>query len=92
MEVMTLFKFLVLIHLQLACRYYLIESGLALTVAFLINVSVISVSGAVCNASDLSPEDQASCQDLDLNKASFLLRVNHKSIRKPYKLWFQPLA
>ncbi|KAH0877614.1 hypothetical protein HID58_065008, partial [Brassica napus] len=57
-----------------ACRYYLIESGLALTVAFLINVSVISVSGAVCNASDLSPEDQASCEDLDLNKASFLLR------------------
>ncbi|KAF8049289.1 hypothetical protein N665_2247s0003 [Sinapis alba] len=48
--------------------------SLALSVAFLINVSVISVSGAVCNASDLSPEDQASCQDLDLNKASFLLR------------------
>ncbi|ESQ37510.1 hypothetical protein EUTSA_v10003084mg, partial [Eutrema salsugineum] len=30
-----------------ACQYYLIESGLALTVAFLINVSVISVSGAM---------------------------------------------
>ncbi|KAG2324518.1 hypothetical protein Bca52824_007246 [Brassica carinata] len=57
-----------------ACRFYLIESGLALTVAFLINVSVISVSGAVCNASDLSPEDRAKCEDLDLNKASFLLR------------------
>ncbi|CAH8381181.1 unnamed protein product [Eruca vesicaria subsp. sativa] len=57
-----------------ACRYYLIESGLALTVAFIINVCVISVSGAVCNASNLSPEDQASCEDLDLNKASFLLR------------------
>ncbi|EOA40144.1 hypothetical protein CARUB_v10008854mg [Capsella rubella] len=57
-----------------ACRYYLIESGLALGMAFLINVSVISVSGAVCNASDLSPEDRASCEDLDLNKASFLLR------------------
>ncbi|XP_020867475.1 metal transporter Nramp6 [Arabidopsis lyrata subsp. lyrata] len=28
----------------------------------------------VCNASDLSPEDRESCQDLDLNKASFLLR------------------
>lgn len=54
----------------------MIESGLALTVAFLINVSVISVSGAVCNASDLSPEDQASCEDLDLNKASFLLRAS----------------
>ncbi|WZY97923.1 hypothetical protein YC2023_070252 [Brassica napus] len=56
-----------------ACRYYMIESGLALTVAFLINVSVISVSGAVCNASDLSPEDQASCEDLDLNKASIFI-------------------
>ncbi|KAJ4874382.1 Metal transporter Nramp1 [Raphanus sativus] len=57
-----------------ACRFYLIESGLALMVAFLINVSVISVSGAVCNASDLTNEDRAKCENLDLNKASFLLR------------------
>ncbi|KAJ8446575.1 hypothetical protein Cgig2_019728 [Carnegiea gigantea] len=57
-----------------ACRYYLIESGIALTVAFLINVSIIAVSGAVCNSSNLSPQDQNSCKDLDLNKASFLLR------------------
>lgn len=57
-----------------ACRYYLIESGVALTVAFLINVSVIAVSGSVCNSSNLSLEDQNSCEDLDLNKASFLLR------------------
>lgn len=57
-----------------ACGYYLIESGFALMVAFLINVSVISVSGAVCSASDLSPEDSESCSDLDLNQASFLLR------------------
>ncbi|XVF86339.1 hypothetical protein PTKIN_Ptkin18bG0031500 [Pterospermum kingtungense] len=57
-----------------ACRFYMIESGFALMVAFLINVSVISVSGAVCNSSNLNPEDQASCKDLDLNKASFLLR------------------
>ncbi|KAA8540547.1 hypothetical protein F0562_024534 [Nyssa sinensis] len=56
-----------------ACRFYMIESGFALTVAFLINVSVISVSGAVCNSSNLKPDDQKSCQDLDLNKASFLL-------------------
>jgi len=53
----------------------MIESAFALTVAFLINISVISVSGAVCNSSNLSVEDQNSCQDLDLNKASFLLRV-----------------
>ncbi|KAL3511969.1 hypothetical protein ACH5RR_024686 [Cinchona calisaya] len=57
-----------------ACRFYVIESGFALAVAFLINVSIISVSGAVCNSSDLNPEDKQNCQDLDLNKASFLLR------------------
>ncbi|KAJ8774025.1 hypothetical protein K2173_009456 [Erythroxylum novogranatense] len=57
-----------------ACRFYMIESGFALMVAFLINVSVISVSGAVCNSSNLNPEDQAKCNDLDLNKASFLLK------------------
>ncbi|KAH9715806.1 hypothetical protein WN944_022617 [Citrus x changshan-huyou] len=57
-----------------ACRFYMIESGFALAVAFLINVSVISVSGAVCSSSNINPEDQASCKDLDLNKASFLLR------------------
>lgn len=60
---------------QEACRFYMIESAFALMVAFLINVSVISVSGAVCNSSNLNAEDQMSCQDLDLNKASFLLRV-----------------
>nr|WNH25159.1 natural resistance-associated macrophage protein 1 [Fagopyrum tataricum] len=57
-----------------ACRYYLIESGMALAIAFLINVSVISVSGAICNSSILNPEDQESCSDLDLNRASFLLK------------------
>uniref|UniRef100_A0A5B7AZX1 Putative metal transporter Nramp6-like n=2 Tax=Davidia involucrata TaxID=16924 RepID=A0A5B7AZX1_DAVIN len=57
-----------------ACRFYMIESGFALMLAFLINVSVISVSGSVCNSSNLNPDDQKSCQDLDLNKASFLLR------------------
>lgn len=60
---------------QEACRFYMVESGFALMVAFLINVSVISVSGAICNSSSLSVEDQKNCQDLDLNKASFLLRV-----------------
>lgn len=53
----------------------MIESGFALMVAFLINISVISVTGAVCNSSNMNPEDQKSCEDLDLNKASFLLRV-----------------
>ncbi|KAJ7962761.1 putative Metal transporter [Quillaja saponaria] len=57
-----------------ACRFYMIESAFALTIAFFINVSVISVSGAVCNSSNINAEDQRNCQDLDLNKASFLLR------------------
>ncbi|KAK4590085.1 hypothetical protein RGQ29_020591 [Quercus rubra] len=56
-----------------ACRFYLIESAFALMVAFLINISVISVSGAVCNSSHLSTEDQNNCVNLDLNKAPFLL-------------------
>ncbi|XP_031381798.1 metal transporter Nramp6-like isoform X1 [Punica granatum] len=57
-----------------ACRFYMIESAFALMVAFLINVSVISVSGAVCHSSNLNQHDQASCRDLDLNEASFLLK------------------
>ncbi|KAI6672049.1 hypothetical protein NL676_006934 [Syzygium grande] len=57
-----------------ACRFYMIESAFALMLAFLINISIISVSGAVCNLTSLNPQDQAGCQDLDLNKASFLLR------------------
>ncbi|KAG8643782.1 hypothetical protein MANES_11G066100v8 [Manihot esculenta] len=57
-----------------ACRFYLIESSFALAIAFFINVAVISVSGAVCNSSNLNPEDQSKCKDLDLNQASFLLR------------------
>ncbi|KVI06072.1 Natural resistance-associated macrophage protein [Cynara cardunculus var. scolymus] len=60
-----------------ACRFYLIESGIALAVAFLINISVISLSGSVCNSSNLNPDDQKSCQDLDLNKASFLLKASN---------------
>ncbi|KAG8643785.1 metal transporter Nramp6 isoform X1 [Manihot esculenta] len=57
-----------------ARRFYLIESAFALAIAFFINVSVISVSGAVCKSSNLNPEDQSKCKDLDLNQASFLLR------------------
>ncbi|WVZ25443.1 hypothetical protein V8G54_003987 [Vigna mungo] len=59
-------------------QFYMIESAFALAVAFLINISVISVSGAVCHSSNLSAEDQKSCEDLDLNKASFLLRCADK--------------
>ncbi|XP_059630311.1 metal transporter Nramp7.2-like [Cornus florida] len=57
-----------------ACRYFLIESGFALFVAFLINVSVISVSGSVCSAKNISVENSSRCNDLTLNSAAFLLK------------------
>ncbi|KAF2296698.1 hypothetical protein GH714_001322 [Hevea brasiliensis] len=57
-----------------ACRYFLIESGFALFVAFLINVAVVSVSGTVCSAQNLSQQEADRCSDLTLNSASFLLQ------------------
>ncbi|KZV23196.1 metal transporter Nramp5 [Dorcoceras hygrometricum] len=57
-----------------ACRYFLIESGFALFIAFLINVAIISVSGAVCSSDSLAKENADFCQDLTLNSASFLLK------------------
>ncbi|KAF5444735.1 hypothetical protein F2P56_033843 [Juglans regia] len=57
-----------------ACRYFLIESGFALFVAFLINVAVVSVSGAVCSDNSLTDDDADRCSDLNLNSASFLLK------------------
>ncbi|KAJ0086024.1 hypothetical protein Patl1_08308 [Pistacia atlantica] len=57
-----------------ACRYFLIESGMALFVAFLINVAVVSVSGAVCSGPNLSDYTKDQCSDITLNSASFLLQ------------------
>nr|AKQ44366.1 natural resistance-associated macrophage protein 1h [Sedum alfredii] len=57
-----------------ACRFFLIESGFALFVAFLINVAVISVSGTVCAEAQLSTKENETCSDLTLNNASFLLQ------------------
>ncbi|WVZ62591.1 hypothetical protein U9M48_012325 [Paspalum notatum var. saurae] len=57
-----------------ACRFFLFESGVALFVALLINICIISVSGTVCNSSNLSPDDSAKCSDLTLDSSSFLLR------------------
>lgn len=74
--------------LQEACRFYLIESSFALAIAFFINVAVISVSGAVCNSSNLNPEDQSKCKDLDLNQASFLLRVCDPANLSKYLITF----
>ncbi|XP_062158478.1 metal transporter Nramp7.2-like [Alnus glutinosa] len=57
-----------------ACRYFLLESGFALFVAFLINVAVVSVSGTVCSANNISDEAANRCSDLTLNSAPFLLQ------------------
>lgn len=67
-------RFILFTNLQDACRYFLIESGFAISVAFLINVSVISVSGTVCSNISKDETDQY-CNDLTLNSASFLLKV-----------------
>ncbi|KAL9357539.1 hypothetical protein Peur_050792 [Populus x canadensis] len=70
-----------------ACRYFLIESGFALVIAFLINLAVISVSGTVCSAQNLSSENADRCGDLTLNSASFLLQnVLGKSSSKIYAI------
>ncbi|MQM14513.1 hypothetical protein Taro_047444 [Colocasia esculenta] len=54
--------------------YFLLESGFALFVALLINISVISVSGTVCAAENISQENADRCSDLTLNSAAFLLK------------------
>ncbi|KAF9682648.1 hypothetical protein SADUNF_Sadunf05G0130700 [Salix dunnii] len=70
-----------------ACRFFLIESGFALLVAFLINLSVVSVSGTVCSAQNISSESADRCGDLTLNSASFLLQnVLGKSSSKIYAI------
>ncbi|CAI7775782.1 unnamed protein product, partial [Closterium sp. NIES-54] len=56
------------------CLYSLLEVAAALIISFAINVAVICVGGAVCSAPDLSPDVQASCSDISLSNAYFLLR------------------
>ncbi|KAK8947418.1 Metal transporter Nramp5 [Platanthera zijinensis] len=55
-----------------ACRYFLLESGFALFIALLINIAVISVTGTICYADNLSSEDSDRCGNLSLDSASFL--------------------
>ncbi|CAK9168737.1 unnamed protein product [Ilex paraguariensis] len=70
-----------------ACRFFLIESGFALFVALLINISVVSVSGTVCSAQTLSNDNADRCNNLNLNSASFLLKnVLGKSSSKVYAI------
>ncbi|GJP30661.1 hypothetical protein CLOM_g4518 [Closterium sp. NIES-68] len=56
------------------CFYSLLEVAAALIISFAINVAVICVGGAVCSSPDLSPDVQASCSDISLSNAYFLLR------------------
>ncbi|KAJ9548262.1 hypothetical protein OSB04_020805 [Centaurea solstitialis] len=39
-----------------SCRYFFIESGIALFVAFLINGSMIAISGTICSAKNLTTD------------------------------------
>jgi NRAMP (natural resistance-associated macrophage protein)-like metal ion transporter len=57
-----------------ARKYFLLESSVALFIAFLINVSVVSVSGSVCWQPNLSSESKAQCENITLNSAAFLLK------------------
>ncbi|GLJ07658.1 hypothetical protein SUGI_0071960 [Cryptomeria japonica] len=51
-----------------------IPASVSGTDIFLINVAVVSVTGAVCTMPDLSGEDAENCREMDLDNASFLLR------------------
>ncbi|CAA2967818.1 metal transporter Nramp5-like [Olea europaea subsp. europaea] len=57
-----------------ASRYFLLESGLALLIAFLINVAVISVSGSVCSNPNISSNNKYHCTNVTLNSAALLLK------------------
>nr|XP_023885798.1 metal transporter Nramp5-like [Quercus suber]POE69191.1 metal transporter nramp5 [Quercus suber] len=57
-----------------ASKCFLIESGLALFLAFLINVAVVSVSGSVCSNPNISPENKAQCKNITLESAASLLK------------------
>lgn len=60
--------------IKLACRYFLIETGVALFVAFMINVAVIAVAGSICFSPSIPPEELQNCGNLDLNGSAFLLK------------------
>eukprot|EP00897_Mesotaenium_endlicherianum_P010760 jgi/Mesen1/9712/ME000069S09106 len=54
--------------------FNILEMILGMVLAFLINVSVIGTSGAICNDAAASPEVLDSCKHLDLNRAPILLK------------------
>lgn len=60
--------------IKTARKYFMLESGLALLVALVINVAVISVSGSVCSSPNISSESNRYCKNITLESASFLLK------------------
>ncbi|KAK1321756.1 Metal transporter Nramp1 [Acorus calamus] len=57
-----------------ACKYFLVESGFALFVAFLINVAVVSVSGSICYNRNVSSPMSTRCEDVTLSSSASLLK------------------
>ncbi|GMH00736.1 hypothetical protein Nepgr_002575 [Nepenthes gracilis] len=57
-----------------ACRFFLLESGFALFVAFLINLAVVSVTGAICSSNQITPQNADTCNNLTLDSAYLLLQ------------------
>ncbi|XP_059439379.1 metal transporter Nramp7.2-like isoform X2 [Corylus avellana] len=60
--------------IRIASKHFLIESGLALFLAFLINVAVVSVTGSVCSDLNIFLENAAHCKNISLNSAAFLFK------------------
>ncbi|MQM04090.1 hypothetical protein Taro_036886 [Colocasia esculenta] len=58
-----------------ACRNFLIEGAFALFVAFLVNVSVVSVTGTVCYSPHLTTLNMTSCRNITLESAATLLKT-----------------
>ncbi|XVF59118.1 hypothetical protein PTKIN_Ptkin07bG0249500 [Pterospermum kingtungense] len=57
-----------------ASKYFLMESGLALCLAFVINVAIVSVTGSVCFHPNISPENRTNCKNITLDSAVSLLK------------------
>eukprot|EP00253_Pinus_taeda_P001211 PITA_01211 len=60
--------------INLACRYFFIETAVALIIAFMINVAITCVAGSICFSPNLPAEELQSCGNLDINSSAFLLK------------------
>ncbi|KQK04475.1 metal transporter Nramp4 isoform X2 [Brachypodium distachyon] len=56
-----------------ASTFFLVENALALFLALLVNVAVVSLSGTIC-ANNLSLDDNNRCSSLSLNSAAVLFK------------------